>query len=151
MRSDRAPQRGRHSVRARGASLKQIGRRLCVARDAAAGRAHAARAARDLPRVAERLGPALQGQIARKAARLDAVSQLFDSLNYKSVLKRGFALVRDADGRPLNSAEAVLDGAALVLEFADGKADATGGRIGTRPTAGGEAEAGCGGRAGSAF
>ena len=74
--------------------------------------------------------PALQGQIARKADRLEAVSKLFDSLNYKSVLKRGFALVRDADGQPLRSAEAVLDGQALVLEFADGKTDATGGRIG---------------------
>ena len=57
---------------------------------------------------------------------------LFDSLNYKSVLKRGFALVRDMDGQPLRSAEAVLDGQALVLEFADGKTDATR-RIGTRP------------------
>ena len=63
------------------------------------------------------------------------MSKLFDSLNYKSVLKRGFALVRDADGQPLNSAEAVLDGQALVLEFADGRADATGGRIGSRPRA----------------
>ena len=33
----------------------------------------------------------------------------------------------------MNSAEAVHDGQALVLEFADGKADATGGRIGSRP------------------
>ena len=49
------------------------------------------------------------------------------------MLKRGFALVRDMDGQPLRSAEAVLDGQALVLEFADGKTDATGGRIGTRP------------------
>ena len=73
--------------------------------------------------------------MTRKADRLEAVSKLFDSLSYKSVLKRGFALVRDADGQPLNSADAVLDGQALVLEFADGKTDATGGRIGTRPRA----------------
>ena len=57
------------------------------------------------------------------------------------MLKRGFALVRDADGQPLNSAEAVLDGQALVLEFADGKADATGGRDRRRGRElGGEAE-----------
>jgi exodeoxyribonuclease VII large subunit len=49
------------------------------------------------------------------------------------VLQRGFALVRDAGGLPVRSADAVLDGQSLVLEFADGKADATGGRIGTRP------------------
>ena len=115
--------------------LKQIGRRLVVSRETLlrAERTRIAQGHELTRRVVERLAPALQGQIARKADRLDAVSKLFDSLNYKSVLKRGFALVRDADGQPLNSAEAVLDGQALVLEFADGKADATGGRIGTRP------------------
>jgi exodeoxyribonuclease VII large subunit len=83
--------------------------------------------------LAERLEPALAGQIGRKADRLNAVAHLFDSLNYKSVLKRGFALVRDADGQPLRSADAVTDGQALVLEFADGKADAMGGRGVARP------------------
>ncbi|WP_201837200.1 exodeoxyribonuclease VII large subunit [Microvirga zambiensis] len=123
------------SILLREESLKQIGRRLVVSRETLlrAERTRLAQGHELTRRVAERLGPALQGQIARKADRLDAVSKLFDSLNYKSVLKRGFALVRDADGQPLNSADAVLDGQALVLEFADGKADATGGRIGTRP------------------
>ena len=123
------------SILLREESLKQIGRRLVVSREALlrAERVRLAQGHELTQRVAERLGPALQGQIARKADKLDAVSKLFDSLSYKSVLKRGFALVRDADGQPLNSAEAVLDGQALVLEFADGKADATGGRIGTRP------------------
>lgn len=116
-------------------SLKQIGHRLVVSREALlrAERTRIAQSTEVTQRVAERLVPALQGQIARKADRLEAVSKLFDSLNYKSVLKRGYALVRDADGQPLRSADAVLDGQALVLEFADGKADATGGRIGTRP------------------
>jgi exodeoxyribonuclease VII large subunit len=83
--------------------------------------------------LAERLEPALLGQIARKADRLDAVAHLFDSLNYKSVLKRGFALVRDSEGQPLRSADAVADGQVLVLEFADGQADVTGGRGTVRP------------------
>jgi exodeoxyribonuclease VII large subunit len=123
------------SILLREESLKQVGRRLVVSREALlrAERVRLAQGHELTQRVAERLGPALQGQIARKADKLDAVSKLFDSLSYKSVLKRGFALVRDVDGQPLNSAEAVLDGQALVLEFADGKADATGGRIGTRP------------------
>jgi exodeoxyribonuclease VII large subunit len=125
------------SVLLREESLKQIGRRLVVSRETLlrAERTRLTQAHEVAQRVAERLGPALQGQIARKADKLDAVSKLFDSLSYKSVLKRGFALVRDADGQPLNSADAVLDGQALVLEFADGKTDATGGRIGTRPRA----------------
>jgi exodeoxyribonuclease VII large subunit len=123
------------SILLREESLKQVGRRLVVSREALlrAERVRLAQGHELTQRVAERLGPALQGQIARKADKLDAVSKLFDSLSYKSVLKRGFALVRDSDGQPLNSADAVLDGQALVLEFADGKADATGGRIGTRP------------------
>jgi exodeoxyribonuclease VII large subunit len=123
------------TIKLREETLKQIGRRLVVSREALlrAERTRLAQASDVAARLAERLTPALQGQIARKADRLEAVSKLFDSLNYKSVLKRGFALVRDADGQPLNSAEAVLDGQSLVLEFADGKADATGGRIGSRP------------------
>jgi len=123
------------SILLREESLKQIGRRLVVSRETLlrAERTRLVQAHELTQRVAERLGPALQGQFARKADRLESVTKLFDSLNYKSVLKRGFALVRDADGQPLNSADAVLDGQALVLEFADGKADATGGRIGTRP------------------
>jgi len=116
-------------------TLKQMGERLVVSRETLvrAERTRLAQAHELAQRVAERLAPALEGQLARKARQLEAVSKLFDSLNYKSVLKRGFALVRDAGGQPLHSAEAVLDGQALVLEFADGKADATGGRIGTRP------------------
>jgi len=123
------------SVVLRTETLKQIGTRLVVSREALlrAERLRVARAGDAMKSVAERLGPALEGQIARKAKQLEAVSKLFDSLNYKSVLKRGFALVRDMGGQPLNSAEAVLDGQALVLEFADGRAEATGGRIGSRP------------------
>ncbi|MCB5175433.1 exodeoxyribonuclease VII large subunit [Microvirga lenta] len=118
------------SIVLRSESLKQISRRLVVSREALlrAERTRLAQAGDLMQRASERLAPALQGQIARKADRLHAVAQLFDSLNYKSVLKRGFALVRDADGQPLRSAEAVFDGQALVLEFADGKTDATGGR-----------------------
>ncbi len=123
------------SVVLRSESLKQISRRLVVSREALlrAERTRLAQAGETTQRVAERLAPALQGQIARKADRLDAIAKLFDSLNYRSVLKRGFALVRDAEGSPVHSADAVLDGQALVIEFADGKIDATGGRIGTRP------------------
>ncbi|MGF9758666.1 exodeoxyribonuclease VII large subunit [Microvirga sp. 0TCS3.31] len=123
------------SILLKGETLKQTGERLAVSRQTLlrTERTRLAQASETAQSVAERLVPALQGQIARKTDRLEAVSKLFDSLSYKSVLKRGFALVRDAEGRPLNSAEAVHDGQALVLEFADGKADATGGRIGSRP------------------
>jgi exodeoxyribonuclease VII large subunit len=40
------------------------------------------------------------------------------------VLARGFALVRDAAGRPLRSAVAVTAGAPIEIEFADGRVGA---------------------------
>ena len=84
-------------------------------------------------RAGERLAPAFRAQLDRKAVRLVALEQLFDSLNYKAVLERGYALVRDGAGRPLRSARDVADGQALTLEFVDGAAEATGGRAGARP------------------
>lgn len=72
-------------------------------------------------RAGERLVPSMRAQFRRKADRLVAVSQLFDSLNYKSVLARGYALVRDANGLPVRSAHAVAPGQNLSVEFGDGK------------------------------
>jgi exodeoxyribonuclease VII large subunit len=111
-------------------ALKQTADRLRVARHTAA-RAEAARLAqrREIAhRAAERLHPAVWAQIERKRQKLAAVAQLFDSLNYKSVLERGYALVWDADGMPVRSPAGVVEGQALTLEFASGKAEATGGR-----------------------
>jgi len=115
-------------------TLVQVARRLEVAR-ATALRAERTRIVQqwDLTqRTGERLRPALEAQVERKRARLDALGQLFDTLNYKAVLERGYALVWDADGQPVRSRDAVTDGQVLALEFADGRADATGGR-GSRP------------------
>ena len=41
-------------------------------------------------------------------------------MSYKSVLARGFAVVRDAAGKPVRAAGLVQPGAALAIEFADG-------------------------------
>ncbi len=46
-----------------------------------------------------------------------------ESLNYKSVLKRGFALVRNASGKPVMEAAAVSPGETLSLTFRDGTKD----------------------------
>jgi exodeoxyribonuclease VII large subunit len=112
-------------------ALSQVGRRLAVARETAL-RAERVRLEqrRDLARrTGERLLPVLKAQIERKRQQLGTLAQLFDSLNYKAVLDRGYALVWDADGQPVRSADAILDGQPLALEFADGRADATGGRV----------------------
>ena len=47
------------------------------------------------------------------------------ALSYRSVLARGFALVRDEAGHPLHAAAQVGPGARLEIEFADGRVAAT--------------------------
>jgi exodeoxyribonuclease VII large subunit len=49
------------------------------------------------------------------------------ALSYRSVLARGFALVRDEAGHPLHNAASIGPGAALSIEFADGRVAATAG------------------------
>ena len=62
------------------------------------------------------------GQIVEfRRQRYEGTAKLLDSLSYKSVLQRGFALVRDAGDKPVHTAAAVKPGEALTIEFADGK------------------------------
>jgi exodeoxyribonuclease VII large subunit len=79
-----------------------------------------------LERCRDRLGDvstrairALAGDIARRRALLDAQGGMLLSLGYKSVLGRGFALVRDAEGRPVPRAADLSAGQGLSIEFAD--------------------------------
>jgi exodeoxyribonuclease VII large subunit len=53
--------------------------------------------------------------------RFEATVKQLELLSYKSVLRRGFALVSDAKGAVIHAARAVKPGQALVIEFADGK------------------------------
>ncbi|MEN3930330.1 exodeoxyribonuclease VII large subunit [Microvirga sp. W0021] len=73
-----------------------------------------------LRKTAERVPAAMAQLLTRKAERLASLVQLFDSLNYKSVLSRGYALVRDASGVPVRFAANTMSGQGLQLEFADG-------------------------------
>lgn len=50
------------------------------------------------------------------------VAKLAESLSYKPVLRRGFALVRTEKGTPVHHASDIGKWQALRLEFADGKA-----------------------------
>ena len=63
--------------------------------------------------------------LGRGRERLDGAAKLLAALSYQGVLARGFALVRDGEGRPLRSAAAVTPGMALAIEFADGRVGAT--------------------------
>jgi exodeoxyribonuclease VII large subunit len=76
-------------------------------------------------RLAERARRALVTTMQRLEARAAHSGQLLTALSYRSVLTRGFALVRDEQGHPVHAAASVGPGARLDLEFADGRVAAT--------------------------
>jgi exodeoxyribonuclease VII large subunit len=84
---------------------------------AAAGR-------RQLDGLSARLRAAPAKPLERRAERLASASKLLESYSYHNVLARGFALVRDEQGRPLRAASDVEKGSGLEIEFADGRVSA---------------------------
>ncbi|KPH09690.1 exodeoxyribonuclease VII large subunit [Rhizobium acidisoli] len=73
---------------------------------------------------------AIRHQLARARAELSAQDRVLQSLSYKNVLKRGYAVIRDEDDRPVSQAAALSAGSAVSIEFSDG-------RIGAVTTEGG--------------
>ncbi len=67
-----------------------------------------------------RLKRAVMARLDLARSRLERQDQLLHTLGYTQVLSRGFALVRDVEGRPLHRAADVDSGATLDIEFADG-------------------------------
>ncbi len=68
-----------------------------------------------------RMARALNQTVSRKKDRLQAEAKLFGSLNYRSVLARGFAVVRDAQNKPMRGVSGVSPNAALEIEMVDGR------------------------------
>lgn len=76
-------------------------------------------------RVSGRLRPeALANRIDVKRRALDSHAKMLLSLSYQSVLARGYALVRAADGTMIRRAAAISPGDAIDIEFRDGKVGA---------------------------
>ncbi|RYC31459.1 exodeoxyribonuclease VII large subunit [Lichenibacterium minor] len=102
--------------------LDAVAARLGTALQGRAALARQANAAsrQRLDALAARMGPAAALANDRRRERVARLAQLLGTLGYKSVLGRGYALVRDAAGQPLRSAAGVSPGARLGLEFADG-------------------------------
>ncbi|ACK49372.1 exodeoxyribonuclease VII, large subunit [Methylocella silvestris BL2] len=113
----------------RAAALNSLGERLINARlsRARAEQERTAAARHRLDVLGPRLLRAVHEKIAARRAELRRLDQLRESLGYKNVLARGFALVRDAEGNPLRLAAAITDGALLDLQFADGHKPAVAG------------------------
>ena len=64
---------------------------------------------------------ALQVALGRNKDRFTAESKLFQSLGYRAVLARGYALVRAIGDQPVRTAAAIKPGSHLTIEFADGR------------------------------
>ncbi|GGJ38531.1 exodeoxyribonuclease VII large subunit [Neoroseomonas lacus] len=109
----------REGILARRAAVQGLSLRL----SAAWGRQRDARAT--APAMA-RLSPApVQALVRQKRAVLEGLAARLESASYQSVLARGFALVRDAEGHAVTAAARVAPGQALRLTFADGDVRAT--------------------------
>jgi exodeoxyribonuclease VII large subunit len=80
----------------------------------------------------ERIRRAVGQIIAVRQSRATRGGELLAAFSYRGVLARGFALVRDAKGRPLRAAAAITAGMALEIEFSDGR---IGARAETNPAA----------------
>lgn len=73
-----------------------------------------------LDELSQRLAPALGRQLAQRRDRIAGLAKLLDSLSYKGVLARGYALVTDPSGAIVRSTASVQPGEALTVTVADG-------------------------------
>jgi exodeoxyribonuclease VII large subunit len=60
-----------------------------------------------------------RARMAERQAQLDSASRVLESVSYRNVLERGFALVRSNEGILKRRAAAVASGEELILTFAD--------------------------------
>jgi exodeoxyribonuclease VII large subunit len=120
--------------RARAVAQARRSERLAVAtqRLAAGMRANRETHRTAITRASERVGAlairserAMLAVLDRRTARFERAGQLLTAFSYRGVLARGFALVRDAAGRPLRTAAAVNAGTRIDIEFSDGRVGAT--------------------------
>ncbi len=68
---------------------------------------------------------ALVHALSRRTAAVLAHDRMLQSLSYKNVLKRGYAVIRGEDDRPLTRAANIAAGQMLSVEFADGRISAS--------------------------
>ena len=72
-----------------------------------------------------RLSPKARLGVTRE--KLGQLGKRLRSAGFESILSRGYAIVRDADGAVITGRKDVTPGRKLRLKFGDGEADATGG------------------------
>lgn len=105
------------NTRAHGMRLARTGSRLTPG----ALRQRLERAGERLAAAEARATQALSNRLAVRRRGLEGTGQLLRSLSYQSALARGYALVRDADGRMVRRASALSPGVEVTIEFADAR------------------------------
>ncbi len=68
-----------------------------------------------------RLDPAMRQRLADARQRLAAAGRLLESMSYRAVLARGYAVLRDDDGAPVTRAAALTAGMHVTAELDDGR------------------------------
>jgi exodeoxyribonuclease VII large subunit len=109
--------------------------RASLAANVAAARTRVTRQNERIAVLGGRAERAMGVVLDRRADRLERASQLLLAFSYRGVLERGFALVRDAAGRPVRAAKSVSTGMRLDIEFSDGRVGAVAGDARVTPQA----------------
>ncbi|MEM1038211.1 MAG: exodeoxyribonuclease VII large subunit [Pseudomonadota bacterium] len=113
--------------RAAAAKRERLEARGRLGPEIVSGRVEAARV--EFSRLEKRLADAARLRQSALVDRLAAVDRLRETLSYKATLERGYAVVR-ADGDVVTRKSAVPAGAAVEIEFADGRLP-----VGAKPAA----------------
>ena len=94
--------------------------------------------ARDREKVAvlsRRASTAIDAALKTHRAAIAGQQRVLNSLSYRNVLARGFAVIRDQDNRPVSRAAGLQHGASIEIEFSDGRVRAVTGEGATPPEA----------------
>lgn len=77
-----------------------------------------------LESLARRADSAVLNDLRRARSLVLAQDRVLQSLSYKNVLQRGYAVIRDDEDRPVSRAHALASNSAIAIEFADGRVSA---------------------------
>jgi exodeoxyribonuclease VII large subunit len=83
-----------------------------------------------------RLGEAGRSLIAERRRGITELNRVLESVSYKNVLRRGFAVVRSGAGAVVRAGD-VSEGMGLGIEFQDGQVSAVAGSVGAHSITGG--------------
>jgi exodeoxyribonuclease VII large subunit len=83
--------------------------------------------------LAHRMGRCQRARFQAWRDRLESSARMLESVSHRSVLERGFALVRGKDGTIKRRAAAVAPGEGLAITFADSTVEATAKGAAPRP------------------